>query len=181
MSSKNVPVVQENPSPQYNNPMHDKSPTEEQLDHFDQATEEELTETPSPLVSIGKKKLNSDIKQRPQSSQPFRTVPKSKRGSTVRSMGVLKSSTNWLRGMVSKKKKRLVEGGYNLDLSYITPRIIAMGFPCFTAEAAYRNPLTEVRGFLDWKHGEHYMAHLFAAMPPLEAKKLLFRQAVRQK
>ena len=35
------------------------------------------------------------------------------------------------------------------------------------------------RGFK--KHGEHDRADLFAAMPPLEAKKLLFRQAARQK
>ena len=100
MSSKNVPLVQEDPSSQYNNPMNDKSPTEEESDHFDKATEEELTETPLRLVALGKKKLNSDLPQRPRSQ------PKPNRGSTVRSMGVLKSSTNWLRGMVSKKKKQ---------------------------------------------------------------------------
>jgi len=66
-------------------------------------------------------------------------------------------ATNWLRGVVSKKKKRHIEGGYNLDLSYITPRIIAMGFPCMDIQATFRNPYSEVRGFLDWKHGSKYL------------------------
>lgn len=34
-----------------------------------------------------------------------------------------------MRRLVSKKKKRFEMGGYDLDLTYVTARIIAMGFP----------------------------------------------------
>ena len=58
-------------------------------------------------------------------------------------------ATAILRGKVSKKKKRYKQDGFDLDLTYITPRIIAMGFPSEGAEAAYRNPLTEVQKFIE--------------------------------
>ena len=43
---------------------------------------------------------------------------------------------NRVRGLVSKKKKRFQGDGFDLDLSFITPRIIAMGFPSTGYEAA---------------------------------------------
>lgn len=38
-------------------------------------------------------------------------------------------NTNWIRKLVSTNKKRLEVEGYNLDLTYITNRVIACGFP----------------------------------------------------
>ena len=57
-----------------------------------------------------------------------------------------------IRGVVSKKKNRFVEDGFNLDLTYITPRIIAMGFPSVGQEALYRNPLDMVQKFFNSRH-----------------------------
>lgn len=56
------------------------------------------------------------------------------------------------RKLVSKKKFRFTEDGWDLDLSYITPNIIAMGFPSEGAEAAYRNPMDQVQDFLSSRH-----------------------------
>jgi phosphatidylinositol-3,4,5-trisphosphate 3-phosphatase and dual-specificity protein phosphatase PTEN len=39
------------------------------------------------------------------------------------------------------------EEDFDLDLTYITPRVIAMGLPSFGIEGKYRNPAPEVRSF----------------------------------
>ena len=57
-----------------------------------------------------------------------------------------------MRKLVSKKKTRFVRDGFDLDLSYITPQIIAMGIPSVGAEALYRNPATQVRALLEHYH-----------------------------
>ena len=56
--------------------------------------------------------------------------------------------------MVSKKKRRHKEPGFDLDLSYITTRIIAMGFPSTGNEGIFRNHADHVTDFLSQKHGE---------------------------
>ncbi|KAJ8611931.1 hypothetical protein CTAYLR_004353 [Chrysophaeum taylorii] len=58
-----------------------------------------------------------------------------------------------IRAWVSKKKRRFQEKGYDLDLTYVTPRLIAMGFPAVNHEAAYRNSAEEIETFLDSQHG----------------------------
>ena len=54
------------------------------------------------------------------------------------------AATDLIRSLVSKKKVRYTEEGFDLDLTYITPRLIAMGFPSDGGEALFRNPATEV-------------------------------------
>lgn len=61
-----------------------------------------------------------------------------------------------LRTIVSGDKVRLQEDGYDLDMTYITPRIIAMGLPGVNVEAAYRNNIQEVANFLNQKYNNHY-------------------------
>lgn len=61
-----------------------------------------------------------------------------------------------LRGVVSKKKRRFVGGGVDLDLTYVTDRVVAMGYPSVGFEALYRNPADTVATFLDARHRFHY-------------------------
>ena len=49
-----------------------------------------------------------------------------------------------LRRLVSGNRRRLIEGNYSLDLSYITPQIIAMSYPSHGFESIYRNNITTV-------------------------------------
>ena len=51
---------------------------------------------------------------------------------------------NFARRAVSLEKNRYQKGGYDLDLCYITPRIIAMGFPSVGMEGLYRNHMNDV-------------------------------------
>ncbi|EFC47936.1 predicted protein [Naegleria gruberi] len=63
---------------------------------------------------------------------------------------------NKLRSVVSKKKQRYQKEGFDLDLTYISDRVISMGFPSTGAESLYRNPLEEVKSFFQSKHDDHY-------------------------
>lgn len=61
-----------------------------------------------------------------------------------------------MRSLVSQEKVRFQQDGFDLDLTYITPNIIAMGFPSHGKEAYYRNPVDEVERFFNTRHPGHY-------------------------
>lgn len=66
------------------------------------------------------------------------------------------------RSLVSQKKRRYVDDirGIDLDLSYITRRIIAMGFPTETLlEQQFRNPADQVQHFFKVMHQGHYKVY----------------------
>lgn len=65
------------------------------------------------------------------------------------------------RKAVSGKKRRYNNGGFDLDLAYITPRIIVHGFPASGLEHTYRNPRLEIRRFLDTYHKDQYKMYNF--------------------
>ena len=59
---------------------------------------------------------------------------------------------NWLRKKVSGKRCRFKDSNYDLDITYITDRILAMSFPASGFETWYRNNMKSVAKFLDEKH-----------------------------
>jgi phosphatidylinositol-3,4,5-trisphosphate 3-phosphatase/dual-specificity protein phosphatase PTEN len=61
-----------------------------------------------------------------------------------------------MRSVVSQNKIRFQEDGFDLDLTYITPRIIAMGFPSTGRESYWRNPMVEVERFFAKRHPGHF-------------------------
>jgi len=64
--------------------------------------------------------------------------------------------SNSLRNLVSGDKRRYTNDGFNLDLTYITPRLIAMGLPGKGVSALWRNKVEEVALFLDKNHFGRY-------------------------
>ncbi|KAF9957359.1 hypothetical protein BGZ72_001902 [Mortierella alpina] len=51
------------------------------------------------------------------------------------------------------------DSGLDLDLTYITPSLIAMGYPSRSLEAFYRNPMSDVEKFLDSRHEAAYKVY----------------------
>lgn len=61
----------------------------------------------------------------------------------------INNKMNFIKKLVSGKKLRHKEGNIDLDLSYITPRIIAMSYPASAViQKLYRNTASEVERFL---------------------------------
>ena len=59
---------------------------------------------------------------------------------------------DFLRTLVSGKKKRYIDRKYNLDLTYITPRIIAMAYPASGLETVFRNIILSVFYFVYFRY-----------------------------
>ena len=71
------------------------------------------------------------------------------------------SLNNYVRGKVSKKKRRYQQDDFDLDLSYITPKVIAMGYPADGVAGSYRNNYVDVQKFFNQKHpGRYYFYNL---------------------
>ena len=71
----------------------------------------------------------------------------------------VRNKKNIVKALVSKKKKRFCYDGFDLDLTYITSRIIAMGMPSSNLEGLYRNSMEEVQKFLNTRHPLHYKVY----------------------
>jgi len=65
--------------------------------------------------------------------------------------------SRWVRQVASGDSKRFQDGEFDLNLTYITGRIVGMGFPASGVEGMYRNPIAEVAKFLLDRHGDNFM------------------------
>lgn len=83
------------------------------------------------------------------------------------SVGAVKAVQVKARHMVSQNKRRYQEGGFDLDMTYITENIIAMGFPGGDmssgffgfVEGFYRNHMEEVIKFFETHHKGKYKVY----------------------
>ena len=74
---------------------------------------------------------------------------------TVKSKG----SSSKIKSLASKNINRFCYDGYDLDLTYITSRIIAMGLPSSSIKGLYRNSMEQVQSFLNTRHPSHYKVY----------------------
>ncbi|MCQ2819448.1 MAG: hypothetical protein MJ252_19470, partial [archaeon] len=65
---------------------------------------------------------------------------------------VIKPCCICLKHLVSKKKIRFINEDFDLDMAYITDRVIAMGFPSIGCEKVYRNSITDIMSFFERYH-----------------------------
>ena len=70
------------------------------------------------------------------------------------------AKANIFKRLVSKKKRRIQTPYYDLDMAYITERVIGMGFPATGCETFYRNSLVDLKAYLDRYHGEYKIYNL---------------------
>ena len=67
---------------------------------------------------------------------------------------------NIFKRLVSKKKRRIQTPDFDLDMAYITERVIGMGFPATGCETFYRNSLSDLKAYLDRYHEEYKIYNL---------------------
>lgn len=77
-----------------------------------------------------------------------------------------------VRRLVSKNRVRFQRDGFDLDLAYITDRIVAMAYPSEGGESLFRNPMSEARAFLDRYHPDAYRVYNLCSEKSYDAAKL---------
>ena len=92
--------------------------------------------------------------------------------------GTKLAKANIFKRLVSKKKRRLRTQYYDLDMAYITERVIGMGFPATGCETFYRNSLVDLMAYLDRYHGEYKIYNLCIEKKRIYPKNLWINRKV---
>jgi phosphatidylinositol-3,4,5-trisphosphate 3-phosphatase/dual-specificity protein phosphatase PTEN len=124
-------------------------------------------ETNPNTLNVKQKKVKGDIKTIIKSKFPNLTdiqldnlfKLKDKTENDVKQTVKNKSNMGYLKSLVSKAKTRFCYDGFDLDLTYITIRIIAMGLPSTSIEGIYRNNMEDVKRFFYTRHKNHYKVY----------------------
>ena len=110
----------------------------------DDDEDDDLPEPPPPPPPSEPRDKTSAYARRSPPRSPMPTPGDKKSGSTT--------LTSIIRGVVNKSHRRFQQDGFDLDLAYITPSIIAMGFPSEVKQGVYQNSLQDVQKFISKKH-----------------------------
>jgi phosphatidylinositol-3,4,5-trisphosphate 3-phosphatase/dual-specificity protein phosphatase PTEN len=63
-----------------------------------------------------------------------------------------------LRSIVAKEQRKLKNNeGLQMDITYITEKILAMSFPGEGVSSMWRNHIEDVAKFLNENHKDHYL------------------------
>ena len=69
-------------------------------------------------------------------------------------------SVNFFHELYSKDSIRFCYDGFDIDLTYITSKILSMSFPSYNSfTTLYRNKLSDIYKFLHFRHNSHYKVY----------------------
>uniref|UniRef100_A0AAV1UPR0 Phosphatidylinositol-3,4,5-trisphosphate 3-phosphatase n=1 Tax=Peronospora matthiolae TaxID=2874970 RepID=A0AAV1UPR0_9STRA len=84
------------------------------------------------------------------------------------------------RSLVSQNKRRFRQDGFDLDLGYVHPRVIVMGYPATGVELLFRNSREEVQSFLEERHAGDYFVFNFCDEPKRSYSPITFDGRVKR-